>query len=703
MNTTRFFTQLLVSGALMCSTVACKLQADASMLEGVLAAGKEVINSIQISGEVTQPLFSNFFLPRGSALIQSSTPTSTRATREMPTVRAPVTLTPSPTVTPTPTATPIPTLLPQLARVMLIGGETKQLSAPLEVTGTLEGMPPCPDLKLQDLKLANLQQIRRAAGGGIEIRAGDDTLIMLPGDATLMGENDAVPLSGIEEVVFQGGRPEERLASQRIWEVFLACGQTILLGDLRAGLVSSSPLEALWGSFQLTLSLEALSTVVRPAEEPDTHELTTTTGITLARLIIAPKKWVEGNSIFGAFRVPWSDVYFAQLVQSPPALPKPETSTFQRIWHIRAEDGNQLDGVELYLKNGEIPPIEVIEVDFNGISTVQINEKGELTLKLTSSPAEFEVEDGSVSGITADGAISFVIPSEHIVELSSTGTPPTPVTDPIEGSLKLFSDDTWDVNELNFSGGQPKHGDHSADPDEIEESLQLNTALMQYWVEWERLRSHGFSQKQAGQVMVSCSGGDLCPVGTVGEEITLSFRHAPFVLQVPLRHVRSYAPMTTPPSQLITPTWEIQVTNREEVTQTVSLSELSFARFPATAWTGRYSVWPFHWYKEKVLMARKADGSQLDVPFDDLTRIDFPNTCQEPTCTAKLSYVDGTTLTISIDPGPTNEDTKKGPASWDAAMEGLLGRVRTGVQVFIPFMNLKSIELKALQPSIDRP
>lgn len=113
-------------------------------------------------------------------------------------------------------ATETPVASPDRARVVLTSGESKELLAPLSTTGDLKGVHPCPELLLSELKLGNINTMRKTAEGSIELEAGSETLVMLPGSASLegvvggaVGEETSLPLDEITEVAFEGGHPKE--------------------------------------------------------------------------------------------------------------------------------------------------------------------------------------------------------------------------------------------------------------------------------------------------------------------------------------------------------------------------------------------------------------------------------------------------------------------------------------------------------------
>jgi len=257
----------------------------------------------------------------------------------------------------------------------------------------------------------------------------------------------------------------------------------------------------------------------------------------------------------------------------------------------------------------------------------------------------------------------------------------------------MLSGDEWKISGLGFSGGEPENS--SSDPFDIWLSLQMNAGALQYWVAHSRLQTSGFAQADY-RVTLTCPRGELCPIGTVYDDVTLSFHCESLSLTTELDRVRSYVPVKAVPVEPFTPTWALTVAWVDGASDSLQLSELEFARFPYYCWSGWYSYWPFFWYRDVALGITQTNGSNIDVPLDQLSRIEFPERCLDANCACRLVYTDGHTLEALIYPGSTNQDTKKGPSRWAANQEGLLGRAAPGVLVFLPFSEIESVDLRPL-------
>lgn len=290
---------------------------------------------------------------------------------------------------------------------------------------------------------------------------------------------------------------------------------------------------------------------------------------------------------------------------------------------------------------------------------------------------------------------TFFIPISEISGLSTESALPTGSTESPQGTLLLSSGNALAVNKLQFKGGQPKYGSYQVDPPQIEKSLLVSVSSLEYWVSWDWLLGHGFKQ-DGNNFILPCLENNLCLNGRITPDVNLTFQNGPFLVTMALKDVRSYTPLTAPDQQVFLPLthlFTITDTNGEIVK--IQLGDLSFARFPKTAWTGSYfkSAWPFRWYKYQGI--RTISDHPL-IPFDNLTRIDFPDGCIKPDCIVRLTETDGNVTSAPLYPGADNKDTKKGPATWSAQYEGLLGSLEQGILVFISFAKTSNIQLKPI-------
>jgi len=593
------------------------------------------------------------------------------------------------TVTPLPYPTRIPGKAPTAAKVKLLNGEVKDLASPLSTSGKLTGVPPCPDLELQYLALENIQKISRIADDSLELIASGKTLAMLPGSAILTGsEGDtrtSVELSEVQEITFEGAKPEEETLPRQ-WEIISACGQQLGLDKLKANLSEEITLHL--GKFALMITLTQIQRLYRPAESPDMFELSMSSGAVLKGLTFTDDKVIQGSSVFGKISAPLKDIY---LLQPQMALAQQKLPDNRRVWRISDEIGITLDVYDLVLDGGAANPLKVNRIDGNGLSALSVKNKGELALE--AGDHQFVVYGGNLLGKAAEyPGIHIDIQSENIASISTSSPPlPDPDVKPTVGKLSLASGDVWEVRLLNFNDGGPEAGAYGADPTSITSSMMLDTGVVQYWVEHDWLRQHGFNQ--AGEKLtLPCVTDELCPAGTVEDEAEITFENYPFNMKVAIGDIQSYQPVQQYSLAPLAPLWELRLTGLAGEIKTVYTINLSFARFPSTCWTGMYSVWPFRWYKDDAVVTG-SEGAEERAPLKELSRIEFDTECKTPNCNVRLVYKNGSTKTAMLFPGSLNTNTKKGPASWSHDLEGLLGQADEGILVFIPFSKVASVEL----------
>lgn len=456
----------------------------------------------------------------------------------------------------------------------------------------------------------------------------------------------------------------------------LACGQK--LHGTYLGYWGSSVLEARWGSFNLVFAAGDIESILRPGDTADTLEVNLADGTTFAGLVHDQNERSRISSTFGELLFPWSDVYLIE--RSRPRIPTPEypAPTPEPYWRIRTTDGKELSGISVSL-SGEADPFASISIsDLDELSEAKLASPGSLTLTLPSGRA-LEVTSGHLNGYISGTTVHFSVAITEVVKLARDGGPAgIPTMSAPQGILSLSDGDTWTVANLEFIGGEPEHDSYGDDPPEIEKALRIDAPLVQYWVSDESWpRGYGFSCNEP-QVSLSCPGATHCITGTISEDVKVQFMHGPAQLTIPMERVRGYASTAVSPGQPVTLTWSILATSQERTSGEIGVAELEFARSPSTAYVGWYSISPFVWIRSPALIVTGTIGEGLEVSFDRLTRIEFPGGCNNANCDVHLLYTDGTTLGASLYPGPTNEDTQHGPASWTVSQEGLLARLSEG-------------------------
>jgi len=156
-------------------------------------------------------------------------------------------------------------------------------------------------------------------------------------------------VSSVQQVNFEGSQPEVSLPTERVWQILLACGQQMKLGDLQ--IVADAGQEAIWGPYKLLLDLANLSSLVRPAESPETIEITDLNGETLIGVTFPPEAYAEGETVYGRLRFPWTDLYLAELLSkiSPPTTKPPDVT-----WSLQTKDGQSIQVQDLHLTHAQL-------------------------------------------------------------------------------------------------------------------------------------------------------------------------------------------------------------------------------------------------------------------------------------------------------------------------------------------------------------
>jgi hypothetical protein len=598
-----------------------------------------------------------------------------------------------PPVRPHSTSTPRPASgsPPTLARIQLASGNELELTGPLTAAGEMPGFPPCPDLSLTNLKLANMQSMTRNPDGAIDLQTAEGILTLMPGNIWLAGEEDGVALSSVQQVNFEGSQPEVSLPTERVWQILLACGQQMKLGDLQ--IVADAGQEAIWGPYKLLLDLANLSSLVRPAESPETIEITDLNGETLIGVTFPPEAYAEGETVYGRLRFPWTDLYLAELLSkiSPPTTKPPDVT-----WSLQTKDGQSIQVQDLHLTQAQLAPYTILDVPLEAFSVITPTQSGDLNVIAENWEGTLQLKGGELRGKFIAPTVDFSLPVDQLAGLEITGTIETleTTTEPIIGEVLATQGDSHTARALSFSGGQPPNSEHEVDPPEIENALLLDAGVFQYWVTPEWLRQQGFIV-QRGLVSLPCLSQDLCPSGKADPETSLSFQEPPFSLTIPISQLKSFKPVMPPISISLDPNVILTIMGRDGISQQVPLADLQFARFPVEVWPGFTESWPYHWYLDPTLEISTTDGKIMMVDMSELASIEFPRPCQQSNCPVKLVYLDGSSLSGEIYPGSTNQDTQQGPSAWDANLTGLLGKITDGLQVFIPISTTSRITFSA--------
>jgi hypothetical protein len=581
---------------------------------------------------------------------------------------------------------------------MLRNGQQKTLKAPLNIAHSMTGMDPCPNLSLDEIKLHNLQQIKLNDNGTMELQTAHASLTLLPGNTTLSGtgasSQETIKLTEIENIQFEGGLADERLQGPHVWDFMLACGQKIRMGFNLDNLL----LYGSWGSFDLRLGLSTFTNVLRANRSPGSLDFLAANGKGLSGVKPEDDEYLTGDTVFGTFLMHWDNINSANVVKElsqPAVLPPP---TDEPTWIIQNGKDFSLLGADLNLAGAYTQDKLTLNVIPANLDSLKVNDKGGLIL--VSSSLSYEVREGYLSGRLVDFGGTFTIPIAEISGLSTRSalsggsTRPTPA--PPEGKLLLPSGSTLEVSGLQFKDGEPKYGDQ-ADPLHIKTSLRVLIDTLEYWVSWDWLISQGFKQ-DGFLISLPCLENDFCLTGMIRPEARLAFQSGPFNMNMAFSDARSYIPLAEPAKQApFSRPYSLTITNTNDKEVQIHLGDLSYARFPKTAWSGLYHSydWPFQWYTMQGLLISRGSNHPL-IPFASLVRIEFPDGCTSPDCTVKLTGTDGSITIDQLFPGPDNKETRSGPSTWSTEEEGLLGSLDQGILVFIPFAQIRSIELKSV-------
>lgn len=181
---------------------------------------------------------------------------------------------------------------------------------------------------------------------------------------------------------------------------------------------------------------------------------------------------------------------------------------------------------------------------------------------------------------------------------------------------------------------------------------------------------------------------------------TVEFENRMGSFSIPLSKVKRYIALNQPASQQpkLTAKYRIRAFKGNKASAYINVSHISFARYPARAWSGRYtySRYPFQWFRSNSLyFKRRDDSARIDVKIEKIKRIDLMKRYKSSR-RATLTNHNGNQLEGSIYPGNTTKS--HGVSRWSSAKEGLLGTIAKGSYVFIRFKNITAVEIEKLSP-----
>jgi hypothetical protein len=321
------------------------------------------------------------------------------------------------------------------------------------------------------------------------------------------------------------------------------------------------------------------------------------------------------------------------------------------------------------------------QIERTGDDTFAVTDREGATIDLTARA------DAELVGTHTWGRAR--LPFSAIQRITVPEAQPSPSSGAV-GTLELGDGSSWTIEPLALEDiAQPPARRNEVTPaDEVWEMLLLADPV-EYWIGDSFWMGYGFS-RQDGRFTIPC-GEEPCPSGEVSGG-SLKFAMNGLELTVPLDQVQRYAPTTVAPAMTRQPRWSVTITGWEGQSVTLPFTHLAYTRYPNTCWTGWYSSDPFTWYTDALLPVIKPDGTRLDIDFGRLARIEWPQPYDSQRL-ATVTSTQGSALPVTIFPGSTNEEEKHGPASWSPYLEGLLGTVVEGYQVYIPLPNISKIEL----------
>jgi len=583
-------------------------------------------------------------------------------------------------------ATPVPA---RVAQVETTDGRVIRLEEPL----AMEGEWQIRELAVLRFTLDYLQQIERTDAGTFMLTTTDgaQTEGVPSAEATLAGQGEwgreTLPLSSIRRVTLEGSSPPPDLASvDGSVQVETVSGLAFRLTDFY------TEGELLVGSLRVDPDSGDIQTLERSGDWTFTAQATD--GESAEMLL---DEWattnLHGDTIWGSIcSLPYSALqrFVVEEQGYDFSAPAPGSPVVQ----IEALDGQTAHLLGAYSRGdlragagewqtGQFEVKNILfdrlqQIERTGVDTFAVTDRESATIDLTAG-AEAELVGTHTWGRAR-------LPFSAIQRITVPEAQPSPSSGAV-GTLELGDGSSWMIEPLaleDIAPPQPRNSNEKGDWD-----MLLLADPVEYWIGDSFWMGYGFSQ-QEGRFTIPC-GAEPCPGGEVLGG-SLRFAMNGLELTVPLDQVRQYAPATGAPAMTLQPRWSVTITGWDGQSVTLPFTYLAYTRYPKTCWSGWYAASPFHWYTDTLLPVIKPDGTRLDIDFERLARIEWPQRYDSQRL-ATVTSTQGSSLSVTIFPGSTNEETKKGPASWSPYYEGLLGTVVEGYQVFIPLPNISKIEL----------
>lgn len=578
-------------------------------------------------------------------------------------------------------ATPVPQ---PVAQVEMIGGQTLRLEGPLSVTGAWQ----IGELSLSSFKLDYLQNIERLDSGAFLLTLTDGTQVEgVPGaGVTLEGEGEwgreSLQFSAIQRISLEGASPlPEPVSVDSSARIETTGGLIFRLTEFSLSgewLIGGLRIERPDYAYIETLERSGDWTFTAQAADGESIEM---------RLDEWAASTFAGNTAWGYATLPCLAIQRFVIEKAPLDTFSPAVPADSPQVQIETSDGQvvTLTGVSL---NGraQVAASEVESILFELLRCIErTGDQAFLVEDTAGATLDLTVEaDTMLQGKHQWGRASLPFTAVQRVTVSGAGAwlPATVAT------LELTDGSTWTIEPQMLYVAQPlsRSGQRGREWD-----MLLLAPPVEFWIRDSYWTRYGFSQ-QDSQFAIPC-GVEPCPAGYVDDpEAYLEFTLSALLLRVPLSDVQRFTPATEAQVAPLQPRWSVTVTDWDGHSLTFPFTQLAYTRYPDTCWSGWYSHHPFRWYTDTLLPVIKADGSRLDIDFERLARIEWPARYDSQRRATVVS-TQGSSLAVTIYPGSTNEDTKSGPASWDSSLEGLVGTVADGYQVYIPLQNVSLIEL----------
>lgn len=575
------------------------------------------------------------------------------------------------------------------AEVETVDGATTRFSGP-SVSGKWE----VGSLTFSDLICSHIQQFERTGEGVFVITTTDGTrLEAVPSsDVSFWGKgewgDETIPFLNIQRITLHGSTlPPAPTPEDTVVQIETTDGMTFRL-------VAPSASEALhMGDFSFTPAFAYLQHLERTGSQVFAAQAVDGTS---AEITVGDAAHLSGRTDWARFAtVPLTAVQRLTLQSAPsPAASGPaelvievETASGQII-RLAGHFGSVTSSGELKVEADEWQSLPVSSFVFSAVHEIRRTAGHTFTVNTVDGTTTDVIAgmDASLGGPSLWGKGRFSFSAiQRITVLEAPSFPP----DALAGELELTSGSIWGVRSpsIHMEERTSRRGEVN---DRLWNMLLLADPV-EYWLDDRYVFDRGFSQEN-GEFVITCEF-DWCPAGAVDDEnATLRFTFGGMVLEAPLAQVQRYTPAVALSAPMPGPIWSVAITGWNGQRVVFPFTNLAYLRYPATCWSGWYSSDPFRWYTDDVLPVIKPDGSQLDIDFTRLARIEFSQP-YDARRAATVFSTQGSSLQVTIYPGSTNEDTKKGPASWSPDQEGLLGTVAKGVQVFIPLPQAKAVEL----------